>query len=72
MVSSTGPSNNNSWIPETDSKDPETETGILETEKRVRRIHGTLETGLQRMLRSLVASTRGGGGYQKINIRVNY
>ena len=28
-----------------DSRDPETETGNLETEKRVHRIHGTLETG---------------------------
>ena len=30
-----------------DSRDPETETGDLEIEKRVHRIHGTLETGLQ-------------------------
>ena len=58
-----GHSNNNSRISETDSSDPETETGNLETEKRVHRIHGTLETGLQRMLRSLVATTRGAGGF---------
>ena len=45
-----------------DSRDPETETGNLETEKRVHRIHGTLETGLQIMLRSLVAPSRGAGG----------
>ena len=31
-----------------DSRDPETETGKLETEKRVHRIHGTLETGLDK------------------------
>ena len=53
-----GPSNNNSWIPETDSRDPETETGNLETEKRVHKIHDTLETELQIMPRSLLASTR--------------
>ena len=35
-------------IPETDSRDPGTETGSLETEKRVHRIHGTLETGLHK------------------------
>ena len=29
-----------------DFRDSETETGNLETEKRVHRIHGTLETGL--------------------------
>ena len=45
-----------------DSRDPETETGDLETEKRAQRIHGTLETGLQRIPRSLVAPTRGAGG----------
>ena len=28
-----------------DSRDPETETGNLETERRVHKIHGTLETG---------------------------
>ena len=28
-----------------DSRDPETETGSLETEKRVHRIHGSLDTG---------------------------
>ena len=45
------------------SRDPETETGNLQTEKRVHRIHGTLETDLQRMLRSLVAPTREAGGF---------
>ena len=33
---------------EPDSRDPGTETGNLETEKRVHRIHGTLTTGLQK------------------------
>ena len=46
-----------------DSRDPETETGNLENEKRVHRIHDTLATGLQRMLRSLVAPSRGAGGF---------
>ena len=46
-----GPSNKQSRIPETDSRDPETETGGLET--------GTLEMGLQIVPRSLVAPTRG-------------
>ena len=31
-----------------DYRDPETETGNLETEKRVHRIHGTLDTGLHK------------------------
>ena len=31
-----------------DSRDPETETGSLEIEKRVHRIHETLETGLHK------------------------
>ena len=31
-----------------ESRDPETETGNLETEKRVHRIHDTLETGLHK------------------------
>ena len=31
-----------------DSRDPETETGSLETEKTVHRVHGTLETGLHK------------------------
>ena len=31
-----------------DSRDPETETGSLETEERAHRIHGTLETGLHK------------------------
>ena len=46
-----------------DSRDPETETGNLETEKRVHRIHDSLETGLQRMPRSLVVPSRGAGGF---------
>ena len=46
-----------------DSRDPETEIGNLETEKRVHRIHGTLETGLHMMPRSLVAPSRGAGGF---------
>ena len=49
-----------------DSRDPETETGNLETEKRVHRIHGTLETGLHMIRRSLVAPSRGAGGYQSL------
>ena len=66
MCSSAGPSNNNnSRIPETDPRDPETETGSLETEKGVHRIHRTLESGLQIMLRSLVAPTRGASGFRK-------
>ena len=31
-----------------DSRDPETETGNLETEKRIHRMHDTLETGLRK------------------------
>ena len=34
---------NNSRIPETESRGPETDTGSLETELRVHRTHGTLE-----------------------------
>ena len=34
-----------------DSRDPETEIGSLEIEKRVHRIHDPLETGLQMMPR---------------------
>ena len=41
------------------SRDPETENGDFETEKRVHRIYDTLETGLQMIPRSLVAPTRG-------------
>ena len=55
---------NNPGSLEPDSGDPETQTGNLETEKRVHSIHGTLETGLQRMPRSLVAPSRGAGGFQ--------
>ena len=40
-----GPSKKQSSIPETGSRDLETETGSLETERRVHRIHGILETG---------------------------
>ena len=39
-----GPSNNNSGIPESDSRDSDTETGSLEIELRVHTIHGKLET----------------------------
>ena len=60
---SPGPRKNNFRIRETDSRDPETESGSLESEKSVRRTHGTLKTGLQRMRRSLVAPTRGASGY---------
>ena len=49
---SPGPGNNYSSIRGTVSRDPETETGTLESEKRVHGIHGTLETGL-RVLRFL-------------------
>ena len=41
-------SNTNPGSLKPDSRDPETETGNLETEKRVHRIHGTLETGLHK------------------------
>ena len=40
------PVTNNPGSLKPDSKVPETETGNLETEKRVHRIHDTLETGL--------------------------
>ena len=62
MISGPKYFNNNSRIPETDSRDPESETGSLETEKRVHRIQDTLETGLQRMFCSLVAPARVAGG----------
>ena len=55
-------SNTNPGSLKPDSRDPKTETGNLETEKRVHRIHDTLETGLHMMPRSLVAPTRGAGG----------
>ena len=48
-----------SRILETDSRDLETEIGNLETEKREYMRHDTLETGLHRIPRSLVAPTRG-------------
>ena len=41
-------SNNNSRISETESRDPETETGSLAIERRLHGIHGTLETGLRK------------------------
>ena len=47
--------NQQSSIPEHDSRDRQTEIGNPETEKRVHRIHGTLETRLQMILRSPVA-----------------
>ena len=59
ICSSPGPSNNNSRASETDSRDPE--TGNLETEKRVHRIHGALETGLYMLPRILVAPATGAG-----------
>ena len=43
-----GASNKHPGSLKPDFRDPETETGKLETEKRVHRIHGTLETGLQK------------------------
>ena len=43
-----GLSNHNSRIPETDPIDPQTNIGCLESEKRVHRIHGTLETGVHK------------------------
>ena len=66
--SSVGPGNNNSRIPEADSRDPETEIGSPETEKRVHRMHGSLETGLQMIPRSLVAPTGGAGGFHELII----
>ena len=56
-------SNTNPGSLKPDSRDPETETGNLETEKRVHRIHDTLETGLHMIPRSLVAPSRGAGGF---------
>ena len=41
---------------ETDSRDPETETRSLETEKSEHRIHHTLERGLQIITRSFGGS----------------
>ena len=42
-----------------DSGDPETETGNFQTEKRVHRIHCTLEAGFHMIPRSLVAPQGG-------------
>ena len=64
-VGSRALSNTNPGSLKPDSGDPETETGSLEIEKRVHRIHGTLETGLHSILRSLVAPSRGAGGFSK-------
>jgi translation initiation factor 6 (eIF-6) len=61
LVGSRALSNTNPGSLKPDSTDPETETGNLETEKGVHRIHGTLETGLQIIPRSLVAPSRGAG-----------
>ena len=62
LVGSRALSNTNPGSLKPDSRDPETETGNLETEKRVHRIHDTLETGLHMIPRSLVAPSRGAGG----------
>ena len=43
-----------------DPRDPETETGNLETEKRVHKIHGTLETGLHKDASQLGGPHKGG------------
>ena len=51
---------NNSRILETDSRGPETEAGGLEIELRVHRIPDTVEPGLQKMPRSLVAPHKEG------------
>ena len=59
-------SNTNPGSLKPDSSDPETETGDLETEKRVHRIHDTLETGLHMIPRSLVAPSRGAGGFSHV------
>ena len=64
LVGSRALSNTNPGSLKPDSRDPETETGSLVTEKRVHRTHDTLETGLQIMLRSLVAPSRGAGGFK--------
>ena len=53
-----------------DSRDPETETGSLETEKRVHRIHGTLEKGLHKDASQPGGPHRGGGApdFRLINV----
>ena len=45
-----------------DSRDPQTETGSLETEKRVRRIHGSLETRLHKDALQAGGPHKGAGG----------
>ena len=55
MVGSWALVTNNPGSLKPDSRDPETETGKLETEKRVHRIHGTLETGLPLRLTPMAA-----------------
>ena len=46
LVASRALSNTNPGSLRPDSRDPETETGNLETDLRIHKIHGTLETGL--------------------------
>ena len=63
-------SNTNPGSLKPDSRDPETETGNLEVEKRVHGIHGTLEQGLHKD-----ASQPGGplkGGRRIYELRVTY
>ena len=62
MCRSPGPSNNNSRMPETDSRTLETETGSREIEKRVHRIHCTLETGLHKDAPQAGGPHKGAGG----------
>ena len=73
MVRSRALVTNNPGSLKPDSRDPETETGNLETEKRVHRIHCTLETGLHMIPRSLVAPSRGAGGFMNnLLVSVDY
>ena len=51
---------NKSRIPETDPRGSEGDFGSLETELRAHRTHDTFETGLQSVLRSLVAPHKEG------------
>ena len=53
-----------------DSGDPETETGNLETEKRVHRIHGTLETGLHEDPPQPGGPLKGGPADYFVNLRL--
>ena len=61
MVCFRVPSNNPGSL-NPDSRDPETETGNLESEKRVHRIHGTLETGLHNYPSQPGGPLKGAGG----------